>query len=126
MDEAYVNHFIDRMCQVRQITPDKVEGYRQMMIGDVVHGARGKMIPSWATHQLYIALGNLMTSAAMLGVDTCPLEGIEPEKYDEILNINGSGFATRVACAVGYRHPEDAYAKAKKVRFSKEEMIKRL
>lgn len=123
MEESYVDHFVDRMCAVRSITPDKVAGYRNMMVGDVVHGARGKMAAVWSTHQLYIALGNLMTCAALIGVDTCPLEGIEPEKYDDILDLKGSGYATRVACAVGYRHSEDAYAKARKVRFEKKEML---
>jgi nitroreductase len=58
-----------------------------------------------------------MACAAMVGVDTCALEGIDPAQYDQILGLKGSGYETLVACAVGYRSPEDKYANLKKVRF---------
>ncbi len=123
MTEEYITRYIDRICEIRHTTPDTLEGYKRGMLGDVVNGPRGKITPIWATHQLYIALGNLMTAAAMIGVDACPMEGIEPEKYDDVLGLKGSGFVTRVACALGYRHAEDIFAKAKKVRFPASEMI---
>ena len=44
-----------------------------------------------------------MTAAAMLGIDTCPMEGISAAAYDRILGLEGSGYATVVACALGYR-----------------------
>ena len=73
--------------------------------------------------QTYIALGQFMTSAAVLGIDTCPLEGLEPAGYDEILGLAGSGYATSVACAAGYRSAEDKYASVPKSRFPLEEII---
>jgi nitroreductase len=84
------------------------------------------MTPHWAAHQVYIALGNLMTSAAALGIDTCPMEGIDPRKYDEILGLAGSGFATLVCCAVGYRSSEDRYAQVAKVRFDRKDVIQHI
>jgi nitroreductase len=72
---------------------------------------------AWNTRQVYIALGQLMTSAAVLGIDSCPLEGISPADYDTILGLSGTGYATAVACALGYRSPEDKYAVAPKARF---------
>jgi nitroreductase len=72
---------------------------------------------AWNTRQVYIALGQLMTSAAVLGIDSCPLEGISPADYDTILGLPGTGYATAVACALGYRSPEDKYAVAPKARF---------
>lgn len=80
----------------------------------------------WNSRQAYIALGNFMTSAALLGIDTCPLEGIEPAKYDEILGLSELGLATAVACAAGYRAETDKYAATPKVRFAKEEVIQYL
>jgi nitroreductase len=61
-----------------------------------------------------------------MGVDTCPLEGIEPEKYDEVLQLPQHGYATSVACAAGYRAEDDKYAQLAKVRFAAEEMIVRI
>jgi len=40
---------------------------------------------AWARNQAYIALGNLLTSAALLGIDACPMEGFDRAQYDEIL-----------------------------------------
>ena len=65
-------------------------------------------------NQVYIALGNFLTSAALLGVDACPMEGIEPPKYDEILGLNKQGLATVVAATAGYRAATDKYSQAKK------------
>jgi nitroreductase len=78
---------------------------------------------AWNTRQVYIALGQLMTSAAVLGIDSCPLEGISPADYDTILGLPGTGYATAVACALGYRSPEDKYAVAPKARFPDAQVI---
>ena len=95
-----------------------------MMVGDVVHGPRGKIAHEWATRQAYIALGNLMTCAAVLGVDACPMEGLVAAEYDKVLNLNGSGYATVVACALGYRSAGDKYAKLAKVRYETKELVR--
>ena len=63
------------------------------------------------------------TDAAVLGIDTCPLEGLEPAGYDEVLGLAGSGYATSVACAAGYRSAEDKYASVPKSRFPLDEII---
>ena len=83
-------------------------------------------LDTWQEHQIYIALGKFMASAAVLGVDTCPMEGIEPPKFDEILGLVGTNFATAVACAAGYRSPDDKYATMKKVRFKTEDVVVRV
>jgi nitroreductase len=67
-----------------------------------------------------------MTSAALLGVDTCAMEGIEPVNYDRVLGLSARGFATVVACAAGYRSDTDKYATLAKVRFPKSEVLETL
>jgi len=64
-----------------------------------------------------------MNAAALMNIDTTPMEGLDPVKYDQILNLNSTEFGTVAAVACGYRHPEDPLAKAKKVRFDKKEII---
>ena len=71
---------------------------------------------AWAARQVYIALGQLMTSCAVLKLDACPLEGIINSKYDELLSLQGTEFETVVACAVGYRSTSDYFASMKKIR----------
>jgi nitroreductase len=78
---------------------------------------------AWAARQVYIALGNFLNSAALLGIDACPMEGIQPDKYDEILGLDRQGLSAVVVAAAGYRAAEDKYAALKKVRFPKEEVF---
>ena len=79
---------------------------------------------AWNARQIYIALGQLMTSAAMLGIDSCPMEGISAPAYDRLLGLENSGYATAVACALGYRAEGDKYATAPKARFERAAVIK--
>jgi nitroreductase len=123
MDVSYVDKFLKSIAETRGIPLEKLEGYKKAILSDVITGPRSSIVKEWATRQVYIALGNFMTSAAVLGIDTCPMEGIDPPKYDEILGLKGTEFSTVVACAAGYRHPEDAYSKLKKVRFPSKELI---
>lgn len=123
VDEAYVNMFINRTAEVRGMPADGLKGYADMMIGDLVKGPRSQIIQHWAQRQSYIAMGMLMESAALMKIDTCPIEGIDPVKYDEILNLKNTPYATVAVVACGYRHADDKYAGAKKVRFNKQDVI---
>ena len=65
-----------------------------------------------------------MTSAALLGVDTCPLEGFAPAEYDAILGLKEQGYASVVCCALGYRSEQDKYASTPKVRLPLADLVK--
>jgi nitroreductase len=123
MDEAHITHFIEQTAKVRGIEASTMDGYKKMMIGDLVQGPRSKVISEWAARQAYIALGNFMTAAAIVGIDTCPLEGIDPVKYDEILDLTGTGWKVVCACPAGFRASDDKYSDTKKVRFDSSEVI---
>jgi nitroreductase len=123
IDENYIQSYIESIAKTRNTDAASLEGYKKMMSGDLVTGARSKWIKEWAARQVYIALGNFMTAASLLGVDTCPMEGIIPTEYDKLLNIENSSYQTIVACVAGYRSPEDKYQSAAKVRFDHREMI---
>jgi nitroreductase len=121
--EADVDRFVARIAEVRGIAAETLAGYKGYMMGDLVKGPRHAIIHEWAARQTYIALGNLMTSAAMVGVDACPFEGIEPAKYDEILGLKGTGYTTISACPLGYRAEDDKYAAIPKVRFEAKDVV---
>jgi nitroreductase len=123
MTGADVNKLIQRTSDLRKILPESLNFYRDMMLSDIVNGPRGKIAHEWATRQTYIALGNLMTSAAVLGVDACPMEGLDPAEYDRVLGLQGGDYATVVACALGYRATSDKYATLPKVRYETRELI---
>jgi nitroreductase len=117
MTEKDVQDFFDLMVSERKVEAQKIEAYRQMMLGGVVKGKDATAQKEWAARQVYIALGQFMAAAAMIGVDTCALEGIDAAAYDDILGLKGSGYETLVGCAAGYRSADDKYAGMKKVRF---------
>ena len=124
MTEADIDRFLALTSQVRNLPTEALGAYRGMMLGDLVQGPRGKIAHEWATRQAYIALGNLMTCAAVLGVDACPMEGFVPAEYDRVLGLENSDYATVVCCALGYRSATDKYASLAKVRYPATDLIK--
>ena len=123
MKEADVDKLVSRIAQLRGLPAESLAGYRGMMLGDIVNGPRGKAAHEWAARQAYIALGNVLTAAAILGVDACPMEGIVPAEYDKILKLAGTGYQTVVALALGYRAATDKYATLAKVRYEAKDLI---
>jgi nitroreductase len=121
-----VDRFVARTAEVRGGSVDAIAGYRNVIVSDVIDGARSFNVNDWSTRQTYIALGNFMTSAALLGVDTCAMEGIERVDYNRLLGLSPKGFTTVVACAAGYRSEADKYASLPKVRFPKLEVLETL
>ena len=121
--EADLDRFVARTAEVRGTSLESLAGYKGFMMGDLVNGARHAVIGEWAARQVYIAFGNFMTAAALLGIDTCPIEGLEPAKYDEILGLKGTGYRTLAACPAGYRAADDKYASLAKVRYAAEDVI---
>jgi hypothetical protein len=51
------------------------------------------------------------------------MEGLVPAEYDKVLKLNGSGYATVVACALGYRSAADKYASLAKVRYETKDLL---
>jgi nitroreductase len=126
MDEAYVDHYMNTIAKTRSVPVESLAGFKKGILADVGSGPRSKIVKEWMARQCYIALGNFMTAAALLRVDTCPMEGLDPAKYDEILGLEQTPYRTIVACAAGYRNPQDALGTAKKVRFPAAEMLAHL
>jgi len=120
-----VERFVDRIVEVRKVARESLAGFRDAMLGSVT-GRTPEQGDVWAGRQLYIALGMFLASAAMMGVDTCPMEGFEPAKFDEILGLPALGYAATVLATAGYRAADDPIASAAKVRWTVEEAVKRV
>lgn len=126
LGEKDIDNYLSRIAEVRGVPRETLGGFRDMMVGSLIKGLDDTKRNTWATKQIYIALGNFLTSAALLGVDACPMEGIDPAKYDEILGLDKRGLSTVVAAAAGYRAATDNYSQAKKVRFHRDEVLVRV
>ena len=122
-----VDRYMQRTAEVRQVEAESLSGFANVIKTFLEHPKNPDFnVNDWAARQVYIALGQFMTSAALLGIDTCPMEGFIPAKYDEVLGLTGTGYASVVVCPAGYRHPEDKYAHLPKVRFKQEDIIEQI
>ena len=110
-----IEDYIQLKADTQGISVDALKGY-----GDFMKGSIGKMTAieksSWTAKQTYFALGNLLTACAELKIDACPMEGFEPNKYNEILQLSEKGLNAAVIAAIGYRSDDDQTQKSKKVR----------
>lgn len=120
-----VDRFIARVAEVREVTVDSLAGYRKAIVGFIDGSNKAFDANTWAKRQTYIALGFLLESAAMLGIDACPMEGFDAAQYDELLGIGREGYTALAVVTAGYRAADDAYAGHKKVRFPAEDVIRR-
>ena len=125
LGEAEIDAFLQLTATTRKVPLDTLDGYRGVLTGFVGNLSEAERI-TWATKQIYLALGQILTAAATLGIDTCPMEGLLPAEYDRILGLPGRNLTTTVACAFGYRSADDKYATLPKVRYSAEEVIERV
>jgi nitroreductase len=121
--EADVEAFIGHIAAARGVPVESLAAFRDMLVGGIVKSMDEPARDAWARNQTYIALGNLLTSAALLGIDACPMEGFNRAQYDEILGLNKQGFGSAVIATLGYRAASDQYAAAPKVRFPKEQVF---
>jgi len=120
----HVERFIERISEVRRMPKEALAQYKQMMLGSVSQPQ--ERVQAWAIRQVYIALGVFLTSAAALGVDACPMEGIDAGQYDAILGLPAKGYNAVFVATAGYRADDDMYAKLAKVRFPKAELVETL
>src|SRR5579863_3001224 len=95
LDEAYVKHFIDFVAEKRAIERESLDGYEQMILGNVNRLTEDQRI-AWSNKQAYIALGVLLTAAAEMGIDACPMEGFSAAQFDQILDLQQKGLTTAV------------------------------
>jgi nitroreductase len=123
LSAADIDRFIDRVVEVRGGAKEGLKGYRDIMVEATEKARVEGYLDTWMSHQVYIALGQFMAAAALLGIDTCPMEGIERGKYDEILGLTSQAYSTLCACAAGYRSADDRYARMAKVRFAHHEVV---
>ncbi|WP_130736210.1 NAD(P)H-dependent oxidoreductase [Flavobacterium sp. J27] len=120
--ENHIDSYVANMVQTRGLTIEDIKPYADFMKSKLVNlPAEAKTV--WTSKQTYLALGNLLNAAAELKIDVTPMEGFEPEKYNEILGFNALGLNASLVATLGYRHEEDATQHYAKVRKPNEELF---
>lgn len=114
-----------RTEQVRGMAPGSLDGLKKMIVG-FLGGMNDTAAHNWAARQCYLALGVFLSTCALAGVDACPMEGFQGEKYDEVLGLKAKGLGSVVIAAAGYRSADDPYAGLAKSRFEVSDVIERV
>ena len=118
-----VQRYIDSIAKTRNVPLASLDGYKNMMLGFANQPGFDTAI--WASKQVYIALGVFLSAAANLGIDACPMEGIDPKQYDELLKpALGGEYTTLCVATAGYRASDDAIAGMAKVRYAVSDVVK--
>ncbi|MET3727327.1 nitroreductase [Fictibacillus halophilus] len=107
-DSEYIEHM---MTEVKKLPKEAYEAissfYKTFLESDFKLLGNDRAMFDWAAKQVYIALGNMMTAAAQIGIDSCPIEGFDQEKVQAILEkegvLEGGNFEVAVMVGFGYR-----------------------
>jgi nitroreductase len=122
LDEGFGKKFIDLVAETRNVARETLESYEQIILG-ALSSRTDDQKTAWSHKQAYIALGVLLSAAADQGIDAGPMEGFDPQKFDEILGLKEKGLTTSVIAAVGFRADDDKHSQMTKVRRPKEELF---
>ncbi len=122
VDAAFITEYVERIAKTRGMDVAMLEDFKGMMIGDITSRNEEERI-KWAGRQAYIALGMMLETAALIGVDTCPMEGFDGTKVDELLGLQAENLVSLGYLAVGYRGEGDMYADFAKVRLPMETFV---
>lgn len=122
VDKNFIEEYFKRVHNERATPVDILNPFKDFLVGDF-EKKHVNEIAAWATNQAYLALGTLMTVCATEGIDACPMEGFEPQKYDELLGLNSMNLESVLVLPVGYRAEDDMFSEFKKVRRPLEDVI---
>ena len=107
----YDTPFFSELMDRRGFTPEQraaaLERYRNFQTHDIAIADDERALFDWASKQSYIALANMLTGAAMLGIDSCAVEGMDYAAVEHILAQAGlldpAEYGVSVAATFGYR-----------------------
>lgn len=122
VDKKFIKEYFNRVHSIRATPEDVLEPFQNFLIGDF-EKKHVDEIADWATNQAYLALGTLLTVCATESIDSCPMEGFEPSKYDELLGLESMNLESVLVLPVGYRAADDMFSEFKKVRRPIEDVI---
>lgn len=110
-----VDGYINRIAKTRNVPVESLADFRKMVESPQPMDANSYF--AWAARQAYIALGFGLVTAALLEVDSTPMEGFNNAAMDEVLGLKEKGLRSAVLMALGYRDPKTDYlVNAAKVR----------
>ncbi len=125
VDHNEIDAFIRLTSETRNIDYEKLKSYGDFIKMKLDEKSETEQT-NWLERQPYLALSTLLMACAELKIDACPMEGFEPEKYNEILRLNEKGLNAIVIATVGYRDTSDRSQSLPKVRKPMERLFEEI
>lgn len=122
INSDYVDSRFDLEKEIRGTDEETIKDFRNYLKSDISKKSVSE-IETLSKNQAYIALGKLMTVCAFEEIDSCPMEGFIPQKFDETLNLESLSLKSVLLLPVGFRASDDYMSELKKVRSSLDESI---
>jgi nitroreductase len=94
---------IERTAKIQNVDENKLEELKSFLENSVTQKIQGGNLEDWIKSQVYIPLGIMIETAALLEIDSCPMEGFESEKVDEILGLVEKNLKSITMLPIGYR-----------------------
>ena len=117
-----VKNYFNLVQEIRNTPNEVITPFKEFLTAEIEKKTQEELLV-WNKNQAYIALGNLLTVCALEKIDSCPMEGFIPEKYDEILKLKEHNLTSALVLPIGIR-ADDCYMKdLKKVRKNIEDVI---
>ena len=127
-DESYMNKILEQEDKDGRFSAqefkDQMQGGRKLFAD--IHRYDLKDLPHWMEKQVYLNMGALLLGAAAIGIDACPMEGVDVKALDEEFDLREKGYTTLAVVSLGYRKDSDFNAKLPKSRFPEETIITQL
>ncbi len=126
IDTAFDEHSIDAYFDLEKNirgTSEEIVGKFRNQLKTIYKKMNSQQIDTSAIYQAYIAIGTLMTVCAEQQIDSCPMEGFNPVKIDEILELEKKNLRSVLLLPVGYRADDDIMSSMKKVRKPLDQVI---
>lgn len=115
INKEFIENYFNFVQKIRATPNEILSPFKDFLIDDFKNKHIDE-IASWATNQAFLAMGTLLTVAATEAIDACPMEGFEPDKYDEVLGLEKLNLRSVLVLPVGYRAKDDMFSEFKKVR----------
>jgi nitroreductase len=110
-----VENYFNLVQKIRNTPDDIINPFKKFLTSEIEKKTQEELFNS-NKNQAYIALGNLLTVCASQEIDSCPMEGFTPEKYNEILDLKTRNLNAVLVLPVGFRASDDYMKDLPKVR----------
>jgi nitroreductase len=115
LNDAYLDNHFEWMAASRNVSIDKLEGFKNH-VKSYIASLDTEQCASWTAKQVYLVLGQLLQTCALMGIDATPMEGFNAKMANEYFKLSEESLQAVLLCPIGYRDENDPYLSNPKFR----------